>query len=224
MARLPHANRTEAGSIIWVFLLGFASTLVSMAMIGSRWRRLFTTRSVHHTPSNLDTVTVDRGLVPVPDSASATANRPAPVDNDHGAAHLDQAGSGPIIRLTIPSLPSIGEVLRRARDFPIPVHASIGQRRLAIAGFAAVVLAIGLSPVGEPSPPSWPASSIRNPRSSQAPFAWHPMVPDRPPSPCPPCFLGNRWNGSLRSPNPDPLTRVSTLPSFRTPPHRTPHW
>ncbi|GDX68986.1 hypothetical protein LBMAG38_00770 [Chloroflexota bacterium] len=148
MARLPHANRTEAGSIIWVFLLGFASTLVSMAMIGSRWRRLFTTRSVHHTPSNLDTVTVDRGLVPVPDSASATANRPAPVDNDHGAAHLDQAGSGPIIRLTIPSLPSIGEVLRRARDFPIPVHASIGQRRLAIAGFAAVVLAIGLSPVG----------------------------------------------------------------------------
>ena len=139
MARLPHANRTEAGSIIWVFLLGFASTLVSLVMIGSRWRRLFTTRSrsVHHTPSNLDTVTVDRGLVPVPDSASATANRPAPVDNDHGAAHLDQAGSGPVIRLTIPSLPSIGEVLRRARDFPIPVHATMSTRRLAIAGFAA---------------------------------------------------------------------------------------
>lgn len=150
MARLPHANRTEAGSIIWVFLLGFASTLVSLAMIGSRWRRLFTTRSrsIHHTSSNLDTVTVDRGLVPVPVPASATANRPAPVDNDHGAAHPDQAGSGPVIRLTIPSLPSIGEVLRRARDFPIPVHATMGPRRLAIAGFAAVVLAIGLSPVG----------------------------------------------------------------------------
>ena len=150
MARLPHANRTEAGSIIWVFLLGFASTLVSLVMIGSRWRRLFTTRSrsVHHTPSNLDTVTVGRGLVPVPVSASAMANRPAPVDSDHDAAHLDQAGSGPVIRLTIPSMPSIGEVLRRARDFPIPVHATMGRRRLAISGFAAVVLAIGLSPVG----------------------------------------------------------------------------
>ena len=148
MARLPHANRAEAGSIIWVFLLGFASTLVSLVMIGSRWRRLFTTRSVHHTSSNLDTVTVDRVLVPVPVPASATANRPAPVDNDHGAAHPDQAGSGPVIRLTIPSMPSIGEMLRRARDFPIPVHATMGTRRLAIAGFAAVVLAIGLSPVG----------------------------------------------------------------------------
>ncbi|MBU6150271.1 MAG: hypothetical protein KGR25_02405, partial [Chloroflexi bacterium] len=148
MARLPHANRTEAGSIIWVFLLGFASTLVSLVMIGSRWRRLFTTRSVHHTPSNLDTVTVGRGLVQVPVSASAMANRPAPVDSDHDAAHLDQAGSGPVIRLTIPSMPSIGEVLRRARDFPIPVHATMGRRRLAISGFAAVVLAIGLSPVG----------------------------------------------------------------------------
>ena len=148
MARLPHANRTESGSIIWVFLLGFASTLVSLAMIGSRWRRLFTTRSVHHTSSNLDTVTVDRGLVQVPVSASATANRPEPVDNDHGAAHPDQAGSGPVIRLTVPSLPSFGEVLRQARDFPIPVHATMGPRRLAIAGFAAVVLAIGLSPVG----------------------------------------------------------------------------
>ena len=148
MARLPHANRTESGSIIWVFLLGFASTLVSLAMIGSRWRRLFTTRFVRHTPSNLDTVTVDRGLVPVPVPESATASRPAPVGNDHGAGHLDQAGSGPVIRLTIPSLPSFGEVLRQARVFPIPVHATMGPRRLAIAAFAAVVLAIGLSPVG----------------------------------------------------------------------------
>jgi|GEM_PF-3185667 len=148
MARLPHANRTESGSIIWVFLLGFASTLVSLAMIGSRWRRLFTTRFVRHTPSNLDTVTVDRGLVPVPVPESATASRPAPVGNDHGAGHLDQAGSGPVIRLTIPSLPSFGDVLRQARVFPIPVHATMGPRRLAIAAFAAVVLAIGLSPVG----------------------------------------------------------------------------
>ena len=150
MARLPRANRTEAGSIIWVFLLGFASTLVSLVMIGSRWRRLFTSRSpaVHHTSSDWDTVAIDRGLGSVPVARSVTGNRPVPVDNDHGAAHLGQAGSGPVIRLTFPSLPSIGEILRRARAFAIPVHATMGPRRLAIAGFAAVVLAIGLSPVG----------------------------------------------------------------------------
>lgn len=150
MARLPHASRTEAGSITWVFLLGFASTLVSLAMIGSRWRGLFMTRSasMHLTSSNPDTVTVDRGLVPVPVPAIATGNQPAPVDADHGAAHLDQAGSVPVIRVTIPSLPSIGEMLRRARAFAMPVHATMGPRRLAIAGFAAIVLAISLSPVG----------------------------------------------------------------------------
>ncbi|NBT05129.1 MAG: hypothetical protein EBS94_17240 [Proteobacteria bacterium] len=87
-------------------------------------------------------------MVPVPVPESATASRPAPVGNDHGAAHPDQAGSGPVIRLTIPSLPSFGDVLRQARVFPIPVHATMGPRRLAIAAFAAVVLAIGLSPVG----------------------------------------------------------------------------
>ncbi|MSQ43624.1 MAG: hypothetical protein EXR45_05380, partial [Chloroflexi bacterium] len=156
MVRLPHSNRTEAGSIIWVFLLGFASTLVSLAMIGSRWRRFIGTRtpSVHHASSNPDAVAVSvgRGVGPIPVPMGVTGNQPAPVDADHGEAHANQAGwggdTGPVIRLTLPSLPTIGELLRRTRTFAISVHVTIGPQRLAIAGFATVVLAIGLSPVG----------------------------------------------------------------------------